>query len=101
MTLTDNTTQNAGLIITDEVKQWIVNQVTDNAKSDFNTYYDGKVSDFDNHATIKINEYNTNAQNKINEYDEHAGEYITRLNDVEALVGNINTVLDEVNGEVI
>lgn len=53
VTLTDSTTQNAGLIITDEVKQWIVNQVTDNAKSDFNTYYNGKVTDFDNHVTEK------------------------------------------------
>lgn len=58
VTLTDNTQQNAGLIITDEVKQWIVNQVTDNAKSNFNTYYEGKVEEFDEHAEEKINEYN-------------------------------------------
>ena len=50
VTLTDSTTQNAGLIITDDVKQWIVNQVTDNAKSNFNTYYEGKVEEFDEHA---------------------------------------------------
>lgn len=65
-TLTDSTTQNAGLIITDEVKQWIVNQVTDNAKSDFNTYYDGKVTDFDNHVTEKTNEFDTNAESLKN-----------------------------------
>lgn len=101
VTLTDNATQNAGLIITDEVKQWLVNEVTNNAQSNFNTYYNGKVTDFNNYTTTKIQEYDTNARNKITEYDEHAGEYITRLNDVESLVGNINTVLDEVNGEVI
>ena len=101
VTLTDSTTQNAGLIITDEVKQWLVNEVTNNAQSNFNTYYNGKVTDFNNYTTTKIQEYNTNARNKITEYDEHAGEYITRLNDVEALVGNINTVLDYTNGEVI
>lgn len=72
VTLTDSTTQNAGLIITDEVKQWIVNQVTDNAKSDFNTYYDGKVTDFDNHVTEKTNEFNTNATDKTNEFNQNA-----------------------------
>ena len=70
VTLTDSTQQNAGLIITDEVKQWIVNQVTDNAKSDFNTYYDGKVTDFDNHVTVKINEFNQNAESLKNRIEE-------------------------------
>lgn len=62
VTLTDNTQQNAGLIITDEVKQWIVNQVTDNAKSDFNTYYNGKIADFDEHTEQKTNEFDENAE---------------------------------------
>lgn len=70
VTLTDSTKQNAGLIITDEVKQWIVNQVTENAKSKFNTYYDGKVTDFDNHVTVKTNEYNQNAESLINRVAE-------------------------------
>ena len=84
VTLTDSTTQNAGLIITDEVKQWIVNQVTDNAKSDFNTYYDGKVTDFDNHVTVKINEFNTNATDKTNEYNQNAEELINKVEQVQA-----------------
>ena len=79
VTLTDNTQQNAGLIITDEVKQWIVNQVTENAKSKFNTYYDGKVTDFDNHVTVKTNEFNTNATNKVNEYNQNAESLINRV----------------------
>ena len=83
VTLTDNTQQNAGLIITDEVKQWIVNQVTDNAKSKFNTYYDGKVTDFDNHATVKTNEFNTNATNKVNEYNQNAESLINRVAECE------------------
>ena len=62
VTLTDNTQQNAGLIITDEVKRWIVNQVTDNAKSDFNTYYNGKIADFDEHTEQKTNEFDENAE---------------------------------------
>lgn len=62
VTLTDNTQQNAGLIITDEVKQWIVNQVTDNAKSNFNTYYNGKIADFDEHTEQKTNEFDENAE---------------------------------------
>lgn len=84
VTLTDSTTQNAGIIITDEVKQWIVNQVTDNAKSDFNTYYNGKVTDFDNHTTTKIQEYNTNATNKVNEYNQNAESLINRVVECEA-----------------
>ena len=84
VTLTDSTTQNAGLIITDEVKQWIVNQVTDNAKSDFNTYYDGKVTDFDNHVTVKINEFNQNAKDKTNEFNQNAKELINKVEQVQA-----------------
>lgn len=83
VTLTDSTKQNAGLIITDEVKQWIVNQVTENAKSKFNTYYDGKVTDFDNHATVKTNEFNTNATNKVNEYNQNAESLINRVTECE------------------
>lgn len=83
VTLTDSTKQNAGLIITDEVKQWIVNQVTENAKSKFNTYYDGKVTDFDNHVTVKTNEFNTNATNKVNEYNQNAESLINRVAECE------------------
>ena len=107
VTLTDSTTQNAGLIITDEVKQWIVNQVTENAKSKFNTYYDGKVSDFDNHATTKINEYNTNAENKINEYNQNAESLTNRITDCEEedkrLRNDINSIaiVGEAEGESI
>lgn len=90
VTLTDNTQQNAGLIITDEVKQWIVNQVTDNAKSDFNTYYDGKVSTFDQHT-----------QAKIAEYDEHATNLINSVQEVIDKIGDINTALDEINGNEV
>ena len=84
VTLTDSTTQNAGLIITDEVKQWLVNEVTNNAQSDFNTYYDGKVTDFDNHVTVKINEFNTNATDKTNEYNQNAEELINKVEQVQA-----------------
>lgn len=83
VTLTDNATQNAGLIITDEVKQWLVNEITNNAQSNFNTYYNGKVTDFNNYATTKIQEYDTNAQNKITEYDEHAEELTNRITTLE------------------
>ena len=83
VTLTDSTKQNAGLIITDEVKQWIVNQVTENAKSKFNIYYGGKVTDFDNHVTEKTNEFNTNATNKVNEYNHNAESLINRVAECE------------------
>lgn len=107
VTLTDSTKQNAGLIITDEVKQWIVNQVTENAKSKFNTYYDGKVTDFDNHATVKTNEFNTNATNKVNEYNQNAESLINRVAECEEenerLRNDIKSiaVVGEENGESI
>ena len=91
VTLTDNTSQNAGLIITDEVKQWIVNQVTDNAKSDFNTYYNGKVTDFDNHVTVKINEFNTNATNKTNEFNQNAESLKNRIAELENQIPSRNS----------
>lgn len=91
VTLTDSTTQNAGLIITDEVKQWIVNQVTDNAKSDFNTYYDGKVTDFDNHVTVKTNEFNTNATNKTNEFNQNAEGLKNRIVELENQIPSRNS----------
>ena len=91
VTLTDNTTQNAGLIITDEVKQWIVNQVTDNAKSDFNTYYDGKVTDFDNHVAVKTNEFNTNATDKTNEFNQNADSLKNRIEELENQIPSRNS----------
>ena len=91
VTLTDNTQQNAGLIITDEVKQWIVNQVTDNAKSDFNTYYDGKVTDFDNHVTVKTNEFNTNATDKTNEFNQNAESLKNRIEELENQIPSRNS----------
>ena len=56
VTLTNNTTQNAGTILTQEVKQWIVEQITENAESDFNTFYNGKVDDFEDTVDDKIAE---------------------------------------------
>lgn len=91
VTLTDSTTQNAGLIITDEVKQWIVNQVTDNAKSDFNTYYDGKVTDFDNHVEVKTNEFNTNATDKTNEFNQNAESLKNRIEELENQIPSRNS----------
>ena len=91
VTLTDNTQQNAGLIITDEVKQWIVNQVTDNAKSDFNTYYDVKVTDFDNHVTVKTNEFNTNAKDKTDEFNQNAESLKNRIEELENQIPSRNS----------
>ena len=91
VTLTDSTTQNAGLIITDEVKQWIVNQVTDNTKSDFNTYYDGKVTDFDNHVAVKTNEFNTNATDKTNEFNQNAESLKNRIEELENQIPSRNS----------
>lgn len=72
VTLTNNVKENAGVILTDEVKAWLVSQITDNAESDFNTYYNSKVTEFNDNASEKLSEYNTNATNKISEYNSNA-----------------------------
>lgn len=72
VTLTNNVKENAGVILTDEVKSWLVSQITDNAESDFNEFCNSKVNDFNSNAESKITEYNTNATNKINEYNTNA-----------------------------
>ena len=53
VTLTNNVKENAGVILTDEVKSWLVSQITDNAESDFNEFYNSKVTEFNNNATEK------------------------------------------------
>lgn len=101
VTLTNNVESNAGIIITDKVKQWLISEITNNAESKFNQYYDTKVLDFNKNVEAQTKTFNDNAQNKMTEYDEHVQEYITRLNNVETLIGDINTVLDEVNGNEV
>ena len=91
VTLTDSTKQNAGLIITDEVKQWLVNEITNNAESNFSTYYDGKVTDFDNHVTVKTNEFNTNATDKTNEFNQNAESLKNRIVELENQIPSRNS----------
>ena len=80
VTLTNNVKENAGVILTDEVKSWLVSQITDNAESDFNTYYDSKVEEFNTNADEKLEEYNTNAEDKLNEYNTNATNKINEYN---------------------
>ena len=80
VTLTNNVKENAGLILTDEVKAWLVSQITDNAESDFNEFYNSKVTDFNTNADEKLEEYNTNATNKLNEYNTNATNKINEYN---------------------
>lgn len=80
VTLTNNVKENAGLILTDEVKAWLVSQITDNAESDFNTYYNSKVTEFNNNATEKTTAYNTNADEKLEEYNTNATNKLNEYN---------------------
>ena len=82
VTLTDNTQQNAGLIITDEVKQWLVTEITNNAESTFNQYYDTKVSEFNENAQAKLDEYNANAEALANKVVELETENTTLKNQI-------------------
>ena len=84
VTLTDNTQQNAGLIITDEVKQWLVTEITNNAESTFNQYYGTKVSDFNKTVEEQTKAINDNAQARIDEYDKHAEELTNRITTLES-----------------
>ena len=80
VTLTNNVKENAGVILTDEVKAWLVSQITDNAESDFNTYYNSKVTEFNTNADEKLEEYNTNADEKLEEYNTNATNKINEYN---------------------
>lgn len=80
VTLTNNVKENAGVILTDEVKAWLVSQITDNAESDFNTYYNSKVEEFNTNATEKTTAYNNNAEDKLSEYNTNATEKISEYN---------------------
>lgn len=82
VTLTDSTTQNAGLIITDEVKQWLVNEITNNAESTFNQYYDTKVSEFNENVQAKLDEYNANAEALANKVVELETENTSLKNQI-------------------
>ena len=82
VTLTDNTQQNAGLIITDEVKQWLVTEITNNAESTFNQYYDTKVSEFNENVQAKLDEYNANAEALANKVVELETENTSLKNQI-------------------
>lgn len=82
VTLTDNSTQNAGLIITDEVKQWLVTEITNNAESTFNQYYDTKVSEFNENVQAKLDEYNANAEALANKVVELETENTSLKNQI-------------------
>ena len=82
VTLTDNSTQNAGLIITDEVKQWLVTEITNNAESTFNQYYDTKVSEFNENVQTKLDEYNANAEALANKVVELETENTSLKNQI-------------------
>lgn len=82
VTLTDSTTQNAGLIITDEVKQWLVTEITNNAESTFNQYYDTKVSEFNENVQAKLDEYNANAEALANKVVELETENTSLKNQI-------------------
>lgn len=82
VTLTDSTTQNAGLIITDEVKQWLVNEITNNAESSFNQYYNTKVSEFNENVQAKLDEYNANAEALANKVVELETENTSLKNQI-------------------
>lgn len=80
VTLTNNVKESAGVILTDEVKAWLVSQITDNAESDFNEYYNSKVEEFNTNATEKTTAYNDNASEKLSEYNTNATNKISEYN---------------------
>lgn len=80
VTLTNDVKENAGVILTDEVKAWLVSQITDNAESDFNEYYNSKVNEFNSNATEKTTAYNDNAEDKLQKYNTNATNKISEYN---------------------
>lgn len=99
VTLTNNVKENAGVILTDEVKSWLVSQITDNAESDFNEYYNSKVEEFNTNATEKTTAYNNNAEDKLSEYNTNAtnkiNEYNTNAEAILKILPNKTTEVQE------
>lgn len=50
------------------------------AKEEFDTYYNGKVDDFDTNATNKTNTFNNNATDKTNAYNSNATDKTNSFN---------------------
>lgn len=60
-----------------------------------------KTKDYNDNATSKTEAFNANVTEKITEYDEHATDLINSVQEVIDKIGDINTALDEINGNEV
>ena len=60
-----------------------------------------KTETFNSNATDKQNKFNKNAADKLAEYNQNADGLINKVQEVIDKIGDIDTVLDEINGEEV
>lgn len=95
-------------VLTEEDKENIKNEITENANSGFNKNVEEKTTTFDNHVTEKTssfdtnslnktNEFNTNATNKVEEYNTNAD---ARLNEYNANADGLMTIAVDTRNEL-
>ena len=78
-------------LLTEEDKENIKNEITENANSDFNKNVEEKTTAFDNHVTEKTSSFDTNSVNKTNEFNANATSKLEEYNT------NANTRINEYN----
>lgn len=61
-------------------KKEIVDKVTEDSESDFNTYYDNKVKGFDENVQSKTDEFSTNVANKTTTFNSNVTRKTTDFN---------------------
>ena len=74
----------------------------DKSKTDaYNSNTVLKEKAYNDNATSKTDSFNAHAAEKIAEYDEHATDLINSVQEVIDKIGDINTALDEINGNEV
>ena len=76
---------------TEQDKQELVNEVTQDANSSFNQNVTAKTNEFNNNATDKTNSFNTNAETKTTQFNENANAKTEEFNQ------NAQNKIDEFN----
>lgn len=94
--------------LTEEDKENIKNEITENANSGFNKNVEEKTTAFDNHVMEKTSSFDTNSLNKTNEFNANATskleEYNTnanaRLNEYNANADGLMTIAVDTRNEL-
>ena len=68
-------------VMTEEDKEEVISEITDNANSVFNKNVDEKTTNFNSNASKKVTAFNTNSTNKTNDYNTNASSKLGAYNE--------------------